>query len=146
MSDFNVLFKKKNIKISLTRYKKRCILSQVKLLYKEGSMQIDERKKYLKLFDVYGKLLSVKQFDVMDKVLNLDLGESELAELDGESRQSIHDAIIKAKKQLVTFEEKCKIVETNAKIAEDLCILRQKIEDQKIKESKIMIDDILNSL
>lgn len=109
-------------------------------------MQIDERKKYLKLFDVYGKLLSVKQFDVMDKVLNLDLGESELAELDGESRQGIHDAIIKAKKQLVTFEEKCKIVEINAKIAENLCILRQKIENQKIEESKIMIDDILNSL
>ena len=31
--------------------------------------------------------------------LNNDIGESELAELLGESRQSVHDAISKAKKQ-----------------------------------------------
>ena len=59
-------------------------------------MQIEELNVYTRLFDVYGKLLSKKQFEVMDKFLNLDLGESELAEMQGESRQSVHDAISKA--------------------------------------------------
>lgn len=109
-------------------------------------MQIDERRKYIKLFDVYGKLLSEKQFEVMDKVLNLDLGESELAELDGESRQSVHDAIIKAKKQLGIFEEKCKIVENNEKNAEKLGILREKLKNQDIESSISLIDEILKSI
>ena len=44
-------------------------------------MQIDERTKLTMLFDEYGKLLSDKQFEVMDKFLNLDISESEMAEL-----------------------------------------------------------------
>ena len=63
-------------------------------------MQIDERTKLTLLFDEYGKLLSDKQFEVMDKLLNLDISESEMAELENGSRQAIHDAIKKAKKQL----------------------------------------------
>ena len=82
------------------------------MLYKGIVMQIDERTKLVTLFDEYGKLLSDKQFEVMDKFLNLDLGESELAEMQGESRQSVHDAISKAKKQLLEFEEKCGIIKS----------------------------------
>ena len=63
-------------------------------------MQIEEKVTYTMLFDTYGKLLSKKQFEVMEQFLNLDLSESELAEFAGESRQSIHDAVSKAKKQL----------------------------------------------
>lgn len=109
-------------------------------------MQIDERSKFIRLFDVYGNLLSNRQFEVMDKFLNLDLGESELAELDGDSRQSVHDAIIKAKKQLVKFEEKCKIVENNEKIIEKLCILRKNLKIQNTEDSIKLIDEILNSI
>ena len=65
-------------------------------------MQIEEFCEYAVLFDIYGKLLSNKQYEVMDKFLNLDLGESELAELLGESRQSVHDAVAKAKKHTNT--------------------------------------------
>ena len=79
-------------------------------------MQIEEHIKLSKLFDVYGKLLSQRQFEVFDKYLNLDIGESELARLSGESRQSIYDAINKAKKQLVAFEEKCGVVKHNEEV------------------------------
>ena len=60
-------------------------------------MQIDELTKFTMLFDEYGKLLSDKQYAVMDKFLNLDISESEMAELEKATRQSIHDAITKAK-------------------------------------------------
>lgn len=73
-------------------------------------MELDERNNLTELFDIYGALLSDKQREVLGTVLNQDIGESELAELFGESRQSVHDAIFKARAQLKTFEDKCKIL------------------------------------
>ena len=63
-------------------------------------MQIEEHNSLIELFDIYGKLLSDRQYEVMDKVLNLDLGESEVAELSGYSRQAVHDAITKSKEAI----------------------------------------------
>ena len=40
------------------------------MLYKGIVMQIDELTKFTLLFDAYGKLLSEKQYSVMDKFLN----------------------------------------------------------------------------
>ena len=94
-------------------------------------MQIEEHDKLVKLFDVYGGLLSKKQNSVLEKHLNFDLGESELAAEFGESRQAIHDAIFKAKKQLFAFEEKCKICENLLKIKSKLV----KIEKNLPKEA-----------
>lgn len=109
-------------------------------------MQIEEFCEYAVLFDIYGNLLSNKQRDVMDKFLNLDLGESELAELLGDSRQAVHDAVAKAKKQLDLMEEKCHI----AKNQQDA---KQKLEaakafltetDENQKKSISLIDDVID--
>ena len=109
-------------------------------------MQIEERNSLIKLFDTYGKLLSARQYEVMDKMLNLDLGESELAELGGESRQAIHDAITKAKKQLLVFEEKCGIV-TNQMANIDLIKKVQiMLDNNEIDNAKQMIDDIIKKI
>lgn len=109
-------------------------------------MQIEERNSLIKLFDTYGKLLSSRQYEVMDKMLNLDIGESELAELGGESRQAIHDAITKAKKQLVIFEENCGIV-TNQEKCKDLLKKTQiLLKNNEIDAAKNAIDDIIKKL
>ena len=97
-------------------------------------MQIEERNSLIELFDLYGGLLSKKQFEVMDKYLNFDLGESELGAEMGESRQSVHDAISKAKKQLLRFEEKCKI---NNKLQRIRANLRQIAENSEENSEKI---------
>ena len=107
-------------------------------------MQIEELNVYTKLFDVYGKLLSKKQFDVMDKFLNLDIGESELAQMQGESRQSVHDAISKAKKQLLEFEEKCGIIKTVDNIKTRLTEAKALLLDRP--QAKEVIDDVINSI
>ena len=107
-------------------------------------MQIEELNNYTKLFDTYGLLLSKKQYELMDKFLNLDLSESELAEFENSSRQSVHDAITKAKKQLLDFEQKCGVVEkqTNAiKKIEEIKALLSK-EENNIEQIKKLIDDI----
>ena len=107
-------------------------------------MQIEELNVYTKLFDVYGKLLSKKQFDVMDKFLNLDIGESELAQMQGESRQSVHDAISKAKKQLLEFEEKCGIIKSYNNIKNKLTEVQAFLTDSA--KANEIIDDIVNSI
>ena len=107
-------------------------------------MQIEELNVYTKLFDVYGKLLSKKQFEVMDKFLNLDLGESELAQIQGESRQSVHDAISKAKKQLLEFEEKCGIIKSYNNIKNKLTEVQAFLTDSA--KANEIIDDIINSI
>ena len=107
-------------------------------------MQIEELNVYTRLFDVYGKLLSKKQFEVMDKFLNLDLGESELAEMQGESRQSVHDAISKAKKQLLEFEEKCGIIKVVDNIKDKLISAKAFLHDSA--NANEIIDDIINSI
>lgn len=97
-------------------------------------MQIDELTKFTMLFDEYGKLLSDKQYSVMDKFLNLDISESEMAELEKATRQSIHDAITKAKKQLLDFESKCGFVEQKTSLLSQLKIVCESTSDEKTKK------------
>ena len=123
------------------------ILCKVKMLYKEIVMQIEELNLFVKLFDTYGKLLSNKQYEVMDKFLNYNLSESELAELDSGSRQSIHDAITKAKKQLLDFEEKCQIVKFKELAKDNLLKVKAFLnESEKNQSVESLIDGIINNL
>ncbi len=102
-------------------------------------MQIDELTKFTFLFDEYGKLLSGKQYEVMYKYLNLDISESEMAELENGSRQAIHDAISKAKKQLLDMEEKCGFVRFKQELKSDLRLLESNLNsDAKQKLEKII--------
>ena len=111
-------------------------------------MQIDELNSYVKLFDTYGKLLSKKQFEVMDKFLNYNLSETELAELENGSRQSVHDAISKAKKQLLEFESKCEVVKNKELAISKLNEVKAFLNEQNQDSLKVidLIDDVLNNL
>lgn len=109
-------------------------------------MQIEEHLLLMKLFDEYGKLLSEKQQFVLDKFLNLDIGESEIAEIQGESRQSIHDAIKKAKKQLLAFEEKCSFVAKKSKIEENCLKIRAFLLENKIVDAQNVVDETINMI
>lgn len=102
-------------------------------------MQIDELTKFTFLFDEYGKLLSGKQYEVMYKYLNLDISESEMAELENGSRQAIHDALTKAKKQLLDMEERCGFVRFKQELKNDLQLLESNLNsDAKQKLEKII--------
>jgi len=109
-------------------------------------MQIETHNNLVRLFDIYGNLLSKRQYEVVDKVLNCDISISELAQLDGESRQSVHDAINKAKKQLYTFEEKCNILYNYDNIIQELLAIKNNLEIKDTDEIKKQIDDIINKI
>ncbi len=107
-------------------------------------MQIEELNKFAALFDIYGKLLSKTQHELMSEFLNFNLSETELAESAGSSRQSVHDAITKAKKQLLVFEEKCGVLKSKFEAKEQLLKLRNLINDNLDVQKRL--DDIIDNI
>ncbi len=58
------------------------------------------------LYQLYGNLLSQKQFEFIDDYYNNDLSLSEIAENHGITRQAVRDVIQKGEKNLFYYEEK----------------------------------------
>ena len=69
-------------------------------------MKIGDEIYYNELFAEYCELLSPAQKEIFDLYSGMDLSLGEIAEIKGISRQSVSDAVNKAKKQLSVFEEK----------------------------------------
>ncbi len=58
------------------------------------------------LWQIYGKLLTEKQYEVIDYYYNQDLSLSEIAENEKITRQGVRDIIKKGEKKLFEYEEK----------------------------------------
>ena len=58
------------------------------------------------LCDLYGKLLTDKQFELLNDYYNNDLSLSEIAENNSITRQAVRDIIKKWEKKLFEYEEK----------------------------------------
>ena len=72
------------------------------------------------LFDYYGALLSDKQRDCYDLYYNEDLSLSEIAELQGISRQGVWDNIRHAENNLMEIEEKTGLIKKVRELEECL--------------------------
>ena len=68
------------------------------------------------LFDAYGNLLTDLQRSLIEGYYLYDLSYTELAEEHGGSRQSVYDAIKKARAQLTEYEQNLKLVSLKRKI------------------------------
>ena len=60
---------------------------------------------FVLLFDLYGKLLSPRQYEAFDLYYNEDLSLGELAENLGVTRQGVLDNVRTAEKKLLDYEE-----------------------------------------
>ncbi len=67
---------------------------------------MDENVKISILCDLYGKLLTKKQFEFLNDYYNNDLSLSEIAENNNITRQAVRDIIKKGEKKLFKYEEK----------------------------------------
>ena len=56
------------------------------------------------LWEIYGKLLTKKQYKVLDDYYNNDLSLSEIAEINNISRQGVRDVIKKGETKLFEYE------------------------------------------
>lgn len=67
---------------------------------------MDEKVRISILCDLYGNLLTKKQFEFLNDYYNNDLSLSEIAENNEITRQAVRDIIKKGEKKLFEYEEK----------------------------------------
>lgn len=67
---------------------------------------MEEKVKISMLCQLYGKLLTKKQFEFIDDYYNNDLSLSEIAENHNITRQAVRDIIKNGEKKLFEYEEK----------------------------------------
>jgi len=83
---------------------------------------VEEKVKISMLLEFYGKLLTKRQYQMLDDYYNNDLSLSEIAENQDITRQAVRDNIKKGENKLFELEEK-------------LCIMKRSLEqDKQIQE------------
>ena len=80
--------------------------------------------RYVELFELYQGLLTAKQRETFSSYYMYDLSLAEIAEPEGNTRQSVYAQVRKVKQKLDEYEKKLKLYEKNDKlfkIAEKVC-------------------------
>ena len=102
---------------------------------------MDKKVEISMLCQIYGKLLTEKQFNFINDYYDLDLSLSEIAENEGITRQAVRDIIKKGENKLFEFEEKLGIMkktmkqeEKIANILSELTKIQSKFTDEQIAE------------
>jgi predicted DNA-binding protein YlxM (UPF0122 family) len=72
--------------------------------------------RYVELFELYQGLLTDRQRELFRSHYLYDLSLAEIAEPDGNSRQSVYAAVKKVKEKLDEYESKLHIHQTNRKL------------------------------
>lgn len=95
------------------------------------------------LYDFYGALLNEHQRHVYESVVYENLSLSEIAQMEGISRQGVHDLIKRCDKTLESYEKKLHLVAKFMSIKTDV----EKIENLTGQEEvKILAGKILEQL
>ena len=100
---------------------------------------MEEKIKISILLEIYGKLLTEKQYEFMDYYYNEDLSLSEIADNNDITRQAVNTILMKSKKKLEEYEEQLKFMQKEDKIKKYIEELEQK---EISKEQKKIIEKI----
>ena len=111
---------------------------------------MDKKIEISMLCQIYGKLLTEKQFDYINDYYNNDLSLAELAENYGITRQAARDNIKKGENKLFEYEEKLQIMKTTlntekkiANILAQIATIQSGYSDEKIAD---ILENIKNEL
>ncbi len=88
------------------------------------------------MLDYYGCLLTSKQNDILDLYVNQDLSLKEISELTKTSRQAVYDIIKRCMNQLLSYEEKLKLLQKDSELKENKIIIIEKLNDLLNNEKK----------
>ena len=95
------------------------------------------------LCEIYGKLLTKNQLNILENYYDNDLSLSEIAENEGITRQAVRDIIKKGENKLFDLEEKLKIMKRMLKQEEQIAIILAEISKIEEKSTDKQIAKIL---
>ncbi len=105
---------------------------------------MEKKIKISMLCEIYGKLLTEKQLEILNDYYNNDLSLTEIAENNNITRQAVLDNIKKGENKLFEFEEKLSFMDKTIKqekLLQEVLTELSKIEDAS---SDKKIEKILN--
>ena len=92
-------------------------------------MRIDDIAKQSLLYDFYGALLTDRQREVMELYHEENLSLAEIADEMSISRQGVHDALKKAKRALMNYEQKLGLVARFQKTSDSVSEIDRRIDE-----------------
>ena len=107
---------------------------------------MDRKVEISLLCQIYGKLLTEKQLNILDNYYNLDLSLSEIAENEGITRQAVRDIMKKGENKLFEFEEKLLIMKKMQKQEKQIQSIIAELNKIKDTSSDKKIEKILNNV
>lgn len=114
---------------------------------------MDSKVKISILLETYGKLLTDKQYNLLDDYYNLDLSLSEIAENEGITRQAVRDNLKKGENKLFEYEEKLGIMkktlmqeETISSVLSEISKIQNSSSDKEVANILQEVKKKLNCL
>ena len=111
---------------------------------------MDKKIEISMLWQIYGKLLTEKQYEYIDYYYNEDLSLSEIAENDNITRQAVRDIIKKGERKLFEYEEKLlfmkKTINQEKQIQNILLNLNKIQKDSSDKQVTSILEEIKKEL
>lgn len=105
------------------------------------------------MLDIYGKMLTEKQYKLLDDYYNNDLSLSEIAENENITRQAVRDNLKKGENNLFEYEDKLGFMkktiiqeEKIAKILSEITKIEENMEDKEIAKVLQNVKNKLNCL
>lgn len=115
-----------------------------KLIHKKGVMSMEKNIKMSMLCQIYGKMLTKKQYEMVNDYYNNDLSLSEIAENNNITRQAVRDIIKKGENKLFELEEKLAFMEKTLKQEKQLQQILEELKKIGDASSDRKIEKILN--
>ena len=102
---------------------------------------MEEKVRVSILLEIYGKLLTEKQYEFMDYYYNQDLSLSEIGDNNDITRQAVRTILLKSRKKLEEYEKQLKFMQKEEKIKQYIDELEETNAEKKIlKKLKQQID------
>ncbi len=95
------------------------------------------------LCEIYGKLLTKNQLNILENYYNMDLSLSEIAENENITRQAVRDIIKKGENKLFELEEKLEVMKRMLKQEEQIAIILAEISKIEEKSTDKQVAKIL---
>jgi predicted DNA-binding protein YlxM (UPF0122 family) len=104
---------------------------------------IEKKLRLVDLFDFYGKMLTEKQYEIMDLYCNCDLSLAEISENLSISRQAVHDAIKRSDKILERYEMQLGLYERSQKRENDFMKIIRLIRNYQTSGDEALLEQVM---